>query len=206
MMPNLKVQPSPEPPGHLNCAHSQQNQPFPPSFILPPPPIRYSAPFVLTRVQQHILLTTLISPKSVVPKHNSRFGAPQHSTRQKQRPRSPPVIQMATSQQQHHQQHQQQQQPSPSPVLKELALSLDKAHNALSDITAVPFSGTQQALDQTNAHLQATTRYLADSTQNLTRFQANLLTLRTRIKDAREFLPVDPSYRDLDSDTHKGPI
>ncbi|KAF9364286.1 hypothetical protein BGX34_001993 [Mortierella sp. NVP85] len=88
-----------------------------------------------------------------------------------------------------------------SPVLKDLAQSLDKAHGALSDIATAPFLGTQQALDQTNLLLQSTAKNLSDSTQNLVKFQTNLQALVNRIKDAREFLPADDSESNLGTGT-----
>jgi hypothetical protein len=95
----------------------------------------------------------------------------------------------------------QQDNHQPSPVRKDLAQSLDKAHGALSDIATAPFQGTQQGLDQTNLHLQSTAKYLSDSTQNLVKFQTNLQALVNRIKDAQEFLPVYDAESNLGTGT-----
>ncbi|KAF9351878.1 hypothetical protein BGX26_010175 [Mortierella sp. AD094] len=89
----------------------------------------------------------------------------------------------ATSQTQNHPQN-----PSSS-GLKDLAVSLDKTHRALSDLSAGPFMTTLQALDQTSFNLQSTSRLLSDSEQNLNRSQANIEALVTKIKNAKDFLP-----------------
>ncbi|KAF8931477.1 hypothetical protein BGZ58_007602 [Dissophora ornata] len=67
--------------------------------------------------------------------------------------------------------------------------SLEMSHRALADLTARPFMGTHQALEETSGYLQLTERSLADSMQNLARTRSNLEALVSRIKNAQEFLP-----------------
>ena len=70
--------------------------------------------------------------------------------------------------------------------------TLDRAHEALSTIlTASPFSTTDEALEQTSAHLDSTARYLKDSSDSLVQSQNQLATLVSRIQYVREFLPED---------------
>lgn len=70
--------------------------------------------------------------------------------------------------------------------------TLDRAHEALSTIlTATPFSTTDEALDQTSAHLDSTARYLKESSDNVVRSQNQLATLVSRIQYVKEFLPED---------------
>lgn len=82
-----------------------------------------------------------------------------------------------------------QRQPNQQMSLPE---TLDRAHEALSTIlTATPFSTTDEALEQTSAHLDSTARYLKDSSDSLVRSQNQLATLVSRIQYVREFLPED---------------
>ncbi|KAF8942359.1 hypothetical protein BGZ47_006563 [Haplosporangium gracile] len=74
--------------------------------------------------------------------------------------------------------------------LAPLSETLDRAHEALSTIlTAIPFSTTDEALEQTSANLDSTARYLKDSSDSIVRSQTQLATLVSRIQYVREFLP-----------------
>jgi DNA repair ATPase RecN len=85
-----------------------------------------------------------------------------------------------------------------SPVLKDLAQSLDKAHTTVSDMTAASFQNTRQALDQTSVRLQTTAKSMEDSSQNLTRYQSSIKALVARINEAKEFLPMDDSHEKVE--------
>lgn len=84
---------------------------------------------------------------------------------------------------------------------QQLPETLNRAHEALSTVlTAIPFSKTDEALEQTSSHLESTARYLTHSSESLVRAQTQLATLVSRIHYVREFLPEDGHHQYSDDD------